>query len=285
MELAQLPVCHAEICERVRLPEPVPQLTVEGASLGLGADRVLVVRGQVPDDSELVESVRLAALVVDRFLGRHGVVQGLDGLRVGSHEAAYNTEFGESIAPGPLVAGMADGLGGGPMEPDGLVPWASLTQRKGSPQCNATHAQRARPGRIPGHAAPYGQTLPLPVQQPRLLRWLRTRGLRRIPMNWGRQHRDVEASMEYADDHDGVEAANSEPYDAVADPRTGTVRLCARLCDTCIFRPGNLMDLQPGRVADMVSQARQAEGHVVCHATRGRAIVKTCGSVEVDQTA
>ncbi|OIJ88449.1 hypothetical protein BIV24_22755 [Streptomyces colonosanans] len=86
-------------------------------------------------------------------------------------------------------------------------------------------------------------------------------------MNRGRRHRDVEASMEYADDHDGVEAANSEPYDAVADPRTGTVRLCARLCDTCIFRPGNLMDLQPGRVADMVSQARQAEGHVVCHAT------------------
>lgn len=51
----------------------------------------------------------------------------------------------------------------------------------------------------------------------------------------------------------------------VAGP--GEVRLCARLCDTCIFRPGNLMRLPPGRVADMVKDAHRDEGHIVCHKT------------------
>lgn len=51
----------------------------------------------------------------------------------------------------------------------------------------------------------------------------------------------------------------------VAEP--GEVRLCAHMCDTCIFRPGNLMHLSPGRVADMVKKARADEGHIVCHAT------------------
>ncbi|MEU6142382.1 hypothetical protein ABZ848_18665 [Streptomyces sp. NPDC047081] len=77
-------------------------------------------------------------------------------------------------------------------------------------------------------------------------------------------------------DVDGVEPEGSEPYDEVADPFTGTVRLCARRCGTCIFRPGNLMDLQPGRVTDMVTRASRAEGHIVCHATLGTATPAIC---------
>ncbi|MQY11483.1 hypothetical protein SRB5_16020 [Streptomyces sp. RB5] len=55
----------------------------------------------------------------------------------------------------------------------------------------------------------------------------------------------------------------------VADPSTWTVRMCGRRCSTCIFRPGNLMSLQPGRVAEMIKAAEASEGHVVCHKTLG----------------
>lgn len=55
----------------------------------------------------------------------------------------------------------------------------------------------------------------------------------------------------------------------VADWRTGVVRQCADLCDTCIYRPGNLAHVAPGRVQEMTRAAIAAEGHVVCHATIG----------------
>ncbi|WDO09936.1 hypothetical protein ME763_32115 [Streptomyces murinus] len=53
----------------------------------------------------------------------------------------------------------------------------------------------------------------------------------------------------------------------VADWRTGTVRQCASLCETCIYRPGNLAHLAPGRVQKMTRAAIESGGHVVCHAT------------------
>ncbi|MFC5200151.1 hypothetical protein [Streptomyces kaempferi] len=68
---------------------------------------------------------------------------------------------------------------------------------------------------------------------------------------------------------DGVEPEEDEPNADVADPLTGAVRLCAHRCDTCIFHPGDPMHLQPGRVTGMVTAARRAEGHVVCHKTLG----------------
>ncbi|MFJ6841368.1 hypothetical protein ACIQRE_01715 [Streptomyces griseoluteus] len=57
------------------------------------------------------------------------------------------------------------------------------------------------------------------------------------------------------------------PHAPVADPATGTVRQCADLCDTCIFRPGNLMHFAPGRVQQLVQAATEHQGHIVCHAT------------------
>lgn len=45
------------------------------------------------------------------------------------------------------------------------------------------------------------------------------------------------------------------------------VRVMAEKCPTCIFRPGNLMHLQPGRVREMVDEAKGKEGGIVCHAT------------------
>ncbi|MEV7926057.1 hypothetical protein [Kitasatospora sp. NPDC088779] len=65
--------------------------------------------------------------------------------------------------------------------------------------------------------------------------------------------------------------AQFEPDDeaapAVADPDTGEVRVLARLCDTCIYRPGNLMNLAPGRVRQLAAEALDANGHIVCHST------------------
>ena len=47
----------------------------------------------------------------------------------------------------------------------------------------------------------------------------------------------------------------------------GMVHVCERMCDSCIFRPGNLMDLHPGRVAGMVKDAKRKDGAITCHET------------------
>ncbi len=49
--------------------------------------------------------------------------------------------------------------------------------------------------------------------------------------------------------------------------RDGKVHVCQDLCATCVFRPGNLMHLEPGRLADMVAQARGNESAIICHST------------------
>lgn len=49
--------------------------------------------------------------------------------------------------------------------------------------------------------------------------------------------------------------------------RHGAVHVCAEQCSTCIFRPGNRMQLNPGRLADMVREAREDDTAIVCHAT------------------
>lgn len=53
----------------------------------------------------------------------------------------------------------------------------------------------------------------------------------------------------------------------IVEPDTGLPRLLARKCDTCVFRPGNLMRLQPGRVDDMVQEAVGNNSWIVCHDT------------------
>lgn len=49
--------------------------------------------------------------------------------------------------------------------------------------------------------------------------------------------------------------------------RNGRVHVCREMCSTCIFRPGNLMSLRPGRVKDMVAEARAEESAIICHST------------------
>ena len=54
---------------------------------------------------------------------------------------------------------------------------------------------------------------------------------------------------------------------SVGDPETMRTRLLAQMCDTCVFRPGNLMQLRQGRLRDLVEEARQAQSYIICHST------------------
>jgi hypothetical protein len=45
----------------------------------------------------------------------------------------------------------------------------------------------------------------------------------------------------------------------------GKVYVRRTQCDTCIFRPGNLMHLQEGRVDEMVTGALENESCIPCH--------------------
>lgn len=49
--------------------------------------------------------------------------------------------------------------------------------------------------------------------------------------------------------------------------RDRKVHLMSEKCDTCIFRPGNLMHLEPGRVKDMVDECLKNDSAVICHKT------------------
>jgi hypothetical protein len=73
-----------------------------------------------------------------------------------------------------------------------------------------------------------------------------------------------------------------DPYDEwdtgahVYDHPTASVWVCEALCPTCIFHPGNRMDLEPGRVKEMLDEAVAAEGHIVCHSTLGTPTPAIC---------
>lgn len=47
------------------------------------------------------------------------------------------------------------------------------------------------------------------------------------------------------------------------------LRFMKEKCSTCIFRPGNKMDLYPGRVAGMLDAIRADDSYIPCHKTLG----------------
>jgi hypothetical protein len=57
---------------------------------------------------------------------------------------------------------------------------------------------------------------------------------------------------------------------SVGDPATMRTRRLSRMCDTCIFRPGNLMHLNEGGLRDLVAQALRTQRYIVCHSTLPR---------------
>jgi hypothetical protein len=44
-------------------------------------------------------------------------------------------------------------------------------------------------------------------------------------------------------------------------------RLLTEQCATCIFRPGNLMHLRPGRLRELTRETVAGDGYIVCHST------------------
>lgn len=56
----------------------------------------------------------------------------------------------------------------------------------------------------------------------------------------------------------------------------GKVHVCKRLCSTCIFRPGNLMDLEEGRRDELVAKAVESDGQIPCHETLERSRGAIC---------
>lgn len=62
-----------------------------------------------------------------------------------------------------------------------------------------------------------------------------------------------------------------DPHDSdglsVGDPVLRKTRLLAQQCTTCIFGPGNPMSLAPGRLRDLVDQARTQGSFIICHET------------------
>jgi hypothetical protein len=49
--------------------------------------------------------------------------------------------------------------------------------------------------------------------------------------------------------------------------RDGFVYVCREMCSTCVFRPGNKMELRSGRVRQMVDEAKEHDSTIVCHKT------------------
>ena len=49
--------------------------------------------------------------------------------------------------------------------------------------------------------------------------------------------------------------------------RDGKVHVCQRQCPTCIFRPGNKMHLDPGRLKQMTDGAVKNDSCIICHDT------------------
>lgn len=47
----------------------------------------------------------------------------------------------------------------------------------------------------------------------------------------------------------------------------GKVHVCAELCATCVFRPGNLMRLESGRLSRMIHDALRGDTAIICHST------------------
>ena len=66
--------------------------------------------------------------------------------------------------------------------------------------------------------------------------------------------------------HETQHAADEPQFD-VGDHHSRRSRLLSRQCDTCIFRPGNPMHLTPGRLHQLVTDARGSQGYIICHDT------------------
>jgi hypothetical protein len=78
---------------------------------------------------------------------------------------------------------------------------------------------------------------------------------------------DHDNEVVYEDDDTYEDEDEQAARVSVGDPVTGKTRRLSRQCDTCIFRAGNLMYLEPGRLKDLVDEAVDQNKFIVCHET------------------
>ena len=45
------------------------------------------------------------------------------------------------------------------------------------------------------------------------------------------------------------------------------LRVCAQMCESCVFRPGNLMELRAGRLRGMIEGSISEDACIPCHKT------------------
>lgn len=64
-----------------------------------------------------------------------------------------------------------------------------------------------------------------------------------------------------------IEEEDDDGDSNVIDPQEKKPRLCEVMCTTCIFRPGNPMQLRSGRLRGMVEDAVRGGGFIPCHCT------------------
>jgi len=75
------------------------------------------------------------------------------------------------------------------------------------------------------------------------------------------------ATMNDMSPREGQHDDERAPRLSVGDAALGKTRLLRHECATCIFKPGNLMHLAPGRLQQMVTEARGDAGYIICHST------------------
>lgn len=70
--------------------------------------------------------------------------------------------------------------------------------------------------------------------------------------------------------------AHDDPYDDEDGPQPGSVLemeegaavwVMADRCATCVYRPGNLMNLMPGRLPQLTRENLERQSHLTCHST------------------
>lgn len=61
--------------------------------------------------------------------------------------------------------------------------------------------------------------------------------------------------------NDAWDLAENGPF------RDGKVHVLRDMCATCVFRPGNLMSLKPGRLRGMVDESLGNDSAITCHST------------------
>ena len=82
------------------------------------------------------------------------------------------------------------------------------------------------------------------------------------------------------DDYEYEESDEDEGYPPNVNGPNG-IRVMREQCSTCIFRPGNLMQLNRGRLRDMVQESHARDTNVVCHQTLSEKFGAFCrGSVD-----